>query len=869
MAFWNEIGNRLTYLFRRSRFDRELEEEIRLHIQARADELEQAGLSPMDALLRSRREFGSTLHTREETRSAWQMRWLEDFASDLRYAARALRRNLTLTLAAVGSLALAIGANTTVFSVAREALFSEPSCRDPKSLVQISLSGDSWIPMPQYRFLDEAHAFDGLAGMNIGMVVNWRDGNRTYRLAGTHVTDSFFEVVGIPVALGRPIERGESAVAVVTYGFWKKRLGGDPNVLGRVLVLDGKPYTVVGVLPRDHRMLAGFGFTPDLYLTKDPMEVMLYARLPMGMTRQAAYARLKPICRELDRVYPDVNRKWVEAIRLSAAGGMDRLQEQDQFAIPMVAFFGMLVIVTGIVMLIACANISSLLLARAFSRSREFAIRMSLGGGRGRLVRQLLAESLLLALLGTVAGLLLNLWLTRLLSGLHIPTPLPIELLIQPDRILLAYSVGIALVVTLATGLAPALKGKRTGIGSALQEGGRQTGPVGSMVRNALVIGQLAVSIVLLSAGLLFFRNLISATSFNAGFDTSHTVVAMLQTARGSYTPRKFAALVDTALERLRALPGVEAASPANALPLSPFLAFSRARDWLRPDAGSRTVRVVYNSNSVGPDYFRTMGIPIQQGRAFLDSDRPGAPEVVILNENMARRLFGNANPVGHILRFPDNRDTRVVGIARNSKYATLGEENALALYAPFSQRNYAVFAHFFVRTRDAPETMVRKVDETLGALDPGSAVETHAMGEIFAGALLPSRVGAAILGSMALFGLLLASIGLYGVLLYAIQQRIREIGIRVALGATPGNIFTMVTGQSLRLVTAGVGIGLAAAVVAVRPLSMFLVPEVRPADPMNFVPVACVLSLVAALATVAPTARALRVDPAVALRHA
>ena len=869
MAFWNEIGNRLTYLFRRSRFDRELEEEIRLHIQARADELEQAGLSGADALRRARREFGSTLHTREETRSAWQMRWLEDFASDLRYAARALRRNLTLTLAAVGSLALAIGANTTVFSVAREALFSEPSCRDPKSLVQISLSGDSWIPMPQYRFLDEAHAFDGLAGMNIGMVVNWRDGNRTYRLAGTHVTDSFFEVVGIPVALGRPIERGESAVAVVTYGFWKKRLGGDPNVLGRVLVLDGKPYTVVGVLPRDHRMLAGFGFTPDLYLTKDPMEVMLYARLPMGMTRQAAYARLKPICRELDRVYPDVNRKWVEAIRLSAADGMDRLQEQDQFAIPMVAFFGMLVIVTGIVMLIACANISSLLLARAFSRSREFAIRMSLGGGRGRLVRQLLAESLLLALLGTVAGLLLNLWLTRLLSGLHIPTPLPIELLIQPDRILLAYSVGIALVVTLATGLAPALKGTRTGIGSALQEGGRQTGPVGSMVRNALVIGQLAVSIVLLSAGLLFFRNLISATSFNAGFDTSHTVVAMLQTARGSYTPRKFAALVDTALERLRALPGVEAASPANALPLSPFLAFSRARDWLRPDAGSRTVRVVYNSNSVGPDYFRTMGIPIQQGRAFLDSDRPGAPEVVILNENMARRLFGNANPVGHILRFPDNRDTRVVGIARNSKYATLGEENALALYAPFSQRNYAVFAHFFVRTRDAPETMVRKVDETLGALDPGSAVETHAMGEIFVGALLPSRVGAAILGSMALFGLLLASIGLYGVLLYAIQQRIREIGIRVALGATPGNIFTMVTGQSLRLVTAGVGIGLAAAVVAVRPLSMFLVPEVRPADPMNFVPVACVLSLVAALATVAPTARALRVDPAVALRHA
>src|ERR1035438_1480093 len=201
--------------------------------------------------------------------------------------------------------------------------------------------------MPQYRFLDEIHVFNGLAGMNMQMVVNWREGDHTYRLAGTHVTDSFFEVVGIPVALGRPIKRGESDVTVVTYGFWNKRLGGDPDVLGRVLVLDGKPYTVVGVLPRAHRILAGFGFTPDLYLTKEPVEVMLYARLPMGMTRQAAYARLKPICRELDRVYPDVNRKWVEAIRLSAADGMDRLQEQDQFAIPMVAFFGMLVIEIG------------------------------------------------------------------------------------------------------------------------------------------------------------------------------------------------------------------------------------------------------------------------------------------------------------------------------------------------------------------------------------------------------------------------------------------------------------------------------------------------------------------------------------------
>ena len=863
MAFWNETGNRVAWLWRRSRFDGELDEEMRFHIQTRAEELQQDGLSGADALRQVRREFGSTLRSREETRSAWQIRWLEELGSDLRYAARALRRNRALALAAVGSLALGIGANTTIFSIAREALFSQPSCRDPQSLVEISVGGNSWVPMSQYRFLEETHAFDGLAGMNIQMVVNWRDGNRTYRLAGTRVTDNFFEVVGIPVSMGRPIERGESDVAVITHGFWTKHLGGDANVIGRTLALDGKPYTVIGVLPRDHRMLAGFGFTPDLYLTKDPGEFMLYARLPRGMTRQAAYARLKPVCRELDRVYLDVNRKWAEEVRLSAVGGTERLQEEGgPGAMPVAAFFAMLVIITGIVVLIAGANVSSLLLARAFTRSREFAIRMSLGGSRGRLVRQLLAESLLLALLGTGAGLLLNLWLTRLLSGVHIPTPLPIELLIQPDRMLLAYSVALAFVVTLATGLVPALKGTRAGIGGALKEGARQTGPAGYTLRNALVVGQLAVSIVLLSAGLLFIRNLIQATSFNAGFDTTHTIVATIQ---GPSDRRTF---VDAALERLRALPGVEAASPASAVPLNPFLAFNQPGGQFRPDAGSRTVRVEYNSNAVGPDYFRIMGVPILRGRAFLDSDRLGAPPGVILNENLARRFFGNTNPVGHILRFPNNGDTTVVGIARNCKYITLGEENAMAVYTPFSQQAVRGWAHFFVRTRSAPETMIRQVDEALAGLDAAAAVETRSMGEIFTGALLPSRLGAAILASMALFGLILASIGLYGVLLFATQQRIREIGIRVALGATPGDVLAMVVGQSLRLVTAGMVIGLAVAAAAVRPLSMFLVPEVRPADPLNFVAVASVLALVAALATVAPTARALRVDPAVALRH-
>jgi predicted permease len=863
MGLRKEIGNRIGFLFGRSRFDREFEDEIRFHIEARAEELELGGLGGADALRQARREFGSTLRSGEASRGAWQMRWLEDLGADLRYAARALRRSPAMAVAAIASLGLGIGANSTIFSVAREALFSQPSCRDPQSLVEISTRGRNWVPMAEYRFLKDANVFDGLAGMNMAMVVNWRRGNRSYRLAGTHVTDSFFQVVGIPVAMGRPIERGETNVVVLTYGFWKNRLGGDASVLGRALELDGKPYTVVGVLPRDHRMTAGFGFTPDLYLTKDPSEVMLYARLPRGMTRQAAYALLRPVCRELDRVFPDVNRKWARQVQIAAVDGMERLlDEGGPAAMPVIGFFAMLVIVTAIVVLIACANVSSLLLARALSRSREIAIRMSLGGSRGRLVRQLLTESLLLALLGTVAGLLLNLWLTGLFSGYHIPTPLAIELIVQPDRLLLEYSCAIAVAVTLATGLIPALKSTRAGIGTAIKEGGPQTGPAGGRLRNALVVAQLAVSIVLLSAGLLFLRNLVQARSFDAGFDTLHTIEVMEQ---GAVNRQQY---VDTALTRLRALPGVEAAAPAEAVPLNPFLAIGRDRGPLRPDGGNREVRFEYNFNAVGPDYFRVLEIPILRGRAFLEGDRVGAPAVVILNQNMARRLFGGMDPVGRTIRFPDRHDATVVGVARNSAYVVLGEKDEMALYEPFAQQPARGYAHFFLRTNRPPAPLARQVDEMLGGLDPAAAVAARPVSELFEEALLPSRAAAAILAAMALFGLLLASVGLYGVLLYATERRTGEIGIRVALGATPGNVLAMVAVQSGRLVATGMAIGLAMAVFAVRPLSMFLVPEVHATDPINFVAVACVLALVAGVATVAPTVRALRVDPAVALRH-
>jgi predicted permease len=872
MALWTEVTRRIAYLARRLRFDQELSDEIHSHIDARADDLEREGLSRLDALAKARREFGSCLHVQEETRAAWQFRWLEDVCADLRYAARAFSRNGAFALTAICCLALGIGANTSMFSVAMEVLFSEPSCRDPQSLVQLQTGGGGFCPTPQYRFLRDARVFDGLAGMNIGEVVNWRDANDSYRLAGTRVTSNFFEVTGVPVAIGRPFQSGESQVAVVTHGFWTRRLGGDPNVLGRRLVLDGQPNTIVGVLPPNHRNLAGFGFTPDVYLTMESAEYILYARLPQGMTPQAATARLVAACREMDHVFSNENRKWAQDVAVFAVGGVERLRAEGGSTgakgglTPIVAFFVMLQLVTGLVLLIACANVSSLLLARAFSRSRELAIRSSLGGSRGRIIRQLLAESLLLAGCGTGAGLAINIWLTRLLSGVRLPLPLPIEFLIEPDRRLLTYSIGIAVVVTLAAGLVPAIRGTSHALGGILKEHEPQVGSRRWSLRNSLVVMQLAVSIVLMCGGLLFVRNLLHARSLNPGFDTAHTVWATFRAIPASCTPERFTSLTDEALERLQGRPGIEAVSPARAVPLqSPW----RVGGEVRPDTGDRSIHAQYNFNAVGPEYFRVMRIPILQGRAFLDSDRTGSPTVVVLNENLARHLFGSVSPIGHTIRLPENVVAMVVGVARNSKYFIMGEENPMALYEPYAQYpNGMRFAHFLVRARRSAEDIVHEVDRTLSALDPTAAVETKTMRDALQFSLLPSRVGASVLGAMALLGLALASVGLYGTLLYAVSRRVREIGLRMALGASPGSILRMVAGQSLLLAATGTAIGLGLSLVAVRPLSMFLVPEVRPTDAVNFVVVACGLGLVAALATISPTVRALRVDPVEALRH-
>ncbi len=872
---WKELKRRWGYLWRRRQFDLELAEEIRFHIQTRTEELVEAGLPERDARAQAQREFGPQTRLREDSRAAWQFILLEDFLADLKYAGRALLRNPAFAGAAVLSLTLGIGANLAIFSLTTEFLFSPPSVRDAQSLTYVILGGNSNAAPAQYRFLRDAHLFEGVAGMNPETETNWRYGEDTHRVWGTRVTDNFFDVTGVRVALGRPIHTGDQWEAVLSYGFWKGRLGGDPRILGRSLAFDGGLYTVVGVLPPEHRTLIGFGFSPDLYLTINPATggkettVMLYARLPAYATRESLYPRLLAVCRDLDRVFPRAEGEWSNNTEMRGVAGLERLKLLS--GMPIAAFFAVLMAVVGIVFLIACANVASLLLARAASRHHELAIRQSIGASRWRIVRQLLAESLLMAILGTAAALALNLAISALANRIRLPLPVPIRLQIQPDWRVLCYAASLAMASALVCGFMPALKATRRDIQAALKLGERSIAARLGF-RRVLVIAQLTASVMLLLTGFLFLRNLLLANSLSPGFDIDHTVWAYMRLVPERYASKdpgvsknKIGSVSYRALEQLRALPAVESAAAAAIVPLNDNLKFGGD---VLIDSRTQLQRLFYTGNWISAEYFKTMGIPLLSGRDFLPGDRDGAPRVVVLNQAMARRLFGAQNPVGHTLRFHDDPPASVVGVVSDSKYFSLGEKDLPAVFWPYAQSSRAaVNLNFLVRSQH-PESILKEVNRALGKLDSTAAIEVKPMTRALGLALLPSRVGAGLLGSMGLLGLLLASVGLYGVLMYSVTSRIREIGIRVALGAKPIAIGYMVLRSSLLLVGAGLTAGGVLSYFAVNPLALFLVPELSPHDPVSLIAVFATLLLVAMAATLLPVIRALRVDPIVALRY-
>jgi predicted permease len=623
------------------------------------------------------------------------------------------------------------------------------------------------------------------------------------------------------------------------------------------------------VLPAGHRSVVGYGIAPDIYIpVANPDDyVQLYARMPKGMSRPMARARLLSLFEQLDRIHPKEGWQRARQTRVTSVTGLDLLRQMLPDAV--VAFFAMLLIVASLVTLIACTNVASLLLARASSRSQELAIRLSLGASRRRIVRHLLAESLLLSVLGSAAGLAIDIACAKGINNLALPVPVPVHLVVSPDWRLLWYSLGIVLVSALVCGLLPALKAVRKDVSHALKQGERQTARTWNL-RSILVAGQLAVSIVLLTTGFLFVHNLLRATSMNPGFDVRHTIWAYMRLVPDQYNDpdqAKQMAVVRSALERLRALPGVESAAIARRVPLNDNCMIGTQ---LRADVSTTPIHLEYECNDVGPDYFRTIGIPILGGREFTAADRKGEQPVAIVNETFARAVFGKTDPVGHTIatNIPHEPAKLIVGVVKDSKYFTFGEKQRLAVYEPYFANGEPINLHFLIRTAGSPAVWVKPINDALGRIDSTAAIETKPMSRALGLALLPSQAGAVMLGAMGVLGLILAATGLYGVLLYSVSRRTREIGLRVALGARPSDVLRIIGRHCLVLVGGGMLTGLALAFFAMQPLAMFLVPGVSAMDPTAVFAVIGVLGAVALLASLAPAIRALRIDPMEALRY-
>lgn len=806
--------------------------------------------------------LGNTAVIAEHGYELWRFTFLENLWRDLVYAARGLRRSPLLVLAAMVSLGLGVGVNATMFSLGVEFLFSQPSVRDSASLVYVRLGGNSHASRQALDFLASSRLFTDVAGENEEVTVNYNDGAETHPVSGVFTTKNYFTALGIPMFQGRGIAPDDpNEVAVLSYAFWRRQFAGDPRIVGHSINLDGRMCTVVGILPEHHRSLVGFGYSPEIYVPRylESTILAIYARLKPGMSIPAARAGAVTVAKRMDAQMPG-EFKYADDVRVSAVAGYARLKSEQELMV-VAMFFALLLAVTGLVLLIACVNVASLLLARAAVRRREIAIRLAIGASRGRLLQQLLADSLLLALLGAGVGLVLAQITAVLLARIHLPTPVPILLQIEPDWRLAIYAALLTTVSTMACGLLPAWQSMRESLAPALHRESKMR------LRRFLVGAQVAVSVIVLTTGLLFLRNLVHSNALSPGFDIRHTIFADVNLPPAGYSDaKKKAAYINQVVDSLAALPGMDSAAAARVVPFNGGTRFGSTLVF--PDNGEKTP-AFFHWNAVTPRFFRAMDIPLLQGRTFQPADR--SEHVVVVNPEFVSRYLGRRQPLDTVFLWGLEGKTpyRIVGVAEATKTTTIGEDPQPQLYEPLAQiDNDRAEIDFVMRSAIPPASQLEAVRRTLHRIEPMAGAQVATMASSIGLAFLPSQVGALLMGSTGVLGLLLAMIGLYGVMAFSVARRTREIGVRVALGATGGDISRMVLKDAARVTLAGTVAGLLVAMLATRPLAMFLVPGLKPADPLNFAVVALAMLATGMAATWGPILRALRIDPHTALRE-
>lgn len=823
-------------------------------------------------------------------------RRLDALAQDLRFAARSLTRRPGFTAVVVLTLALGIGANATIFSLVNGVFLRPvPGVRDPGGIVEIfgSSSRDAnaggfrgYLPMSWPTLRDVRERASTLEDVYVYTIfpASLVAGNEPERVMAGYVSGSFFDLLGVRPALGRTFapEEGEAGggapVAVLSHGFWERRFGGEPDVVGRTVTLNTRPYTVIGVAPERFRGTSTL-FGPDLWaplpmiadipvwgpLWENRSVRMFFAgaRLEAGRSLAEARAELEAIGARIAETYPDeVRERSIEAVPLSEAAVSPNMRG---------ALLGagtVLLAMVTLLLAIACINVANLLLGQALGRRREMAIRRSVGAGRGRLAAQLATESVVLFGLGGALGVALSLQAQRILAGLRMPIffGFEVSLDVRPDARVLAFAAAVTLTCALLFGMLPAWRAARGDVSSELREGDVRAGRSASgWLRGGLVVAQVALSLVALVGAGLFARSLQAARSADPGFEPAGLAMVSVDLGAQRYGAEEGRLYYRRAVDRLESVPGVASAAvgelrPLTAGPLRRVLHEDEPRD--DPSLGH-----MVRTGSVSPGYFATMDIPLVQGRGFLPSDDEEAPDVAVVNRRLVELFWPDGDPLGRRLQIGlEAEAVEVVGVVPTGKYGDLAEDPQPALYRPVAQL-YPPTATLFVRGRDGappPLPAARRAVQDLDAALPLFDVEPAEA--LLGRALWEDRAVALLLGVFGLVGMLLAAVGIYGVVAASVRERTREMGLRIALGARSGSVLALVLGRVLALSLAGSILGLAAAALLTRPLGSLLY-GVGVADPLTFGGVAALLLAVALAAGYLPARRATRVDPMVALR--
>jgi predicted permease len=812
---------------------------------------------------------------------------VESLWQDVRYGARQLKRNPGFTVVVVITLALGIGANSAVLSVLNGLFLRALPVPEPERVVVFYAD----VSYPDYLvFREQARSFESLStSFGLPFAANLNSTQPPQHIYGGLVTGNFLATLGIKPALGRGFLPDEDQISsprpviILSYQLWRARFGGDPKILGKAIRLNNASYTVVGVMPSDLRSV-DIGVAPDLWAPMATLPQLnspeaaqshpftnaqlqsfwVFGRLKRGVSRQEAQAEVNVIN---DRLRRAAGKKEKQFIELGTAG----LPPGDLGKL-FLGVSSVVMVIAGLVLLIACVNIANLLLARGTLQRRETAIRLAMGAGRRRVMRQLMTGNLILSFLGAAVGLLLAWGATKIAASVDLPLDLPIVLNFEPDLPVLLATVGIAVITSLMFGLAPALRGTRLDVNSSLKDSGTTATAFASQwTRKVLVMVQLAASVVVLAAASLFLHSLWNGFSTDLGFRPENLLVVKVDPIVQGYSSEQTTAFFRQLEERVSKLPGVRSASVVAPLPLG---IASNGSDVSVPGT-AHTINA--NRHLVGPGYFETMGIPLVRGRDFRDVPA-SSPPVAVINRLMAEHLFAHENPLGQRVRWGSGSDSmtyEIVGVAGNTKSKTIGEALRPCLYGLAAQNEKGLEGlvsfggvSLVIKTVGKPKALATIVQQEVERLDPGLPVYgVETMEEQVGKSLVLARLAASFLGVFGFLALTLAAVGLYGLMSYSVAARTREVAIRIALGASVARTLSMLARQGFSMVGVGLGLGLAAGLAVGRLVSSLLY-GVSGFDPLTFIAVPAVLLCVAGFAILVPARQAAKVDPMVALRH-